>query len=100
MKTVQPGKWFFYLAMTGLVLRLAVAFSCDPLLRTDALEYHQYAQSLVKDHAYKIIYDSRQPSLKGREFYSFRPPGYPFFIAIFLKFVKVSTGVGGKRSSL
>lgn len=74
--------WFILIAGLGLAIRLALAVSSDPVMSSDALEYHQYAESLVKDHRYQIVYSSRQPALRGMVLSSFRPPGYPFFIAL------------------
>ncbi len=75
-------KTFLALAGTGLALRLLLAFSVTPYLTSDSREYHQYAVSLVQQHQYSITYLGRQALLRGKVFQSYRPPGYPFFLAL------------------
>jgi 4-amino-4-deoxy-L-arabinose transferase-like glycosyltransferase len=79
---MKVWKWFLVFAATGLILRLAIAFTAIPLFRSDSLEYNQFAENLVKEHEYYLVYQSRQPALQGMVVRSFRPPGYPFFLAL------------------
>ncbi len=75
-------KVFLLIAGAGLGLRLALAFSVTPYLTSDSREYHQYAASLVNEHRYAMVYLGRQSLLRGQVFQSYRPPGYPFFLAL------------------
>ena len=65
----------------GFALRLALAFSIDPVLRSDALEYHEYGLHLAQEGRYSIINHGPQVAWHGMEMFSYRPPGYPFFLA-------------------
>ncbi len=65
----------------AFVLRLALAFSIAPVLRSDALEYHEYGLHLAQEGRYYIINHGPQVAWHGMEMFSYRPPGYPFFLA-------------------
>jgi 4-amino-4-deoxy-L-arabinose transferase-like glycosyltransferase len=75
-------KWFLAIAAAGLAVRLGIALVGNPPLYSDSLEYQQYAVNLVKDHQYYIIYEGRQKAIEGQKLYSYRSPGYPFFLAL------------------
>jgi len=65
----------------ALLLRLVMAFSMAPVLRSDALEYHEYGVHLAQEGRYYIINHGPQVAWHGMEMLSYRPPGYPFFLA-------------------
>ncbi len=65
----------------AFALRLALAFSIAPVLRSDALEYHEYGLHLAQEGRYYIINHGPQAAWHGMEMLSYRPPGYPFCLA-------------------
>ena len=73
--------WLVVVGAVGLLFRLALSWAVAPVLASDSLEYHQYAENLVKEHRYFMVYAGRQRALRGSVYYSFRPPGYPFLVA-------------------
>jgi 4-amino-4-deoxy-L-arabinose transferase-like glycosyltransferase len=83
-KTLLPmnvKRWFLVIAALGLALRLAYAVAIEPVLIYDALEYHQYAENLVKTHHYFATVWSSPNAPRAGMFYSSRAPGYVFFVA-------------------
>jgi len=74
-------KWLVIIGALGLGLRITLALTIKPVLASDSLEYHQYAQNLVQEHRYYIVYQGKQAPIRGAVYHSFRPPGYPFLVA-------------------
>ena len=78
---MKLNRWLFLVGALGLGLRIALALSIKPVLLYDSLEYHQYAEHLVKEHRYyATVWSTPQATLTGN-FYSTRAPGYVFFVA-------------------
>ncbi len=67
----------------GLGLRLLLVWKIPVLLVSDQLEYQTYARNLVLDHRYHILHQFQVRLAKSEiELYSYRPPGYPLFLAL------------------
>ena len=65
----------------GLGLRIALALTITPVLLYDSLEYHQYAEHLVKEHQYYSNIIASPQAVERGVFRSVRAPGYVFFVA-------------------
>ena len=64
--------------LIGLVVRLAVIITIDEPIDRDTLEYYSIAKNLIEHHRFSI--DGENPTVR-------RSPGYPFFLASFMKIV-------------
>ena len=68
----------FAILLIGLVIRLAVIITIEEPIDRDALEYYTIAKNLNEHHRFSI--DGENPTIR-------RSPGYPFFLAFFMKIV-------------
>ncbi len=90
-KLDQGGSDFFGLCLLASV-KLFFIIWVNPPVVSDSYDYFCFAKSLASEGKYACLYQGDNPNYKGREFYYYRPVGYPFFLAILIYF----TGDGWK----
>lgn len=67
-----PGKYLIFIFLLALLLRLTWSFLVPAIPTSDAASYVSYARSIIQDHSYNGY---------GVTHSTYRPPGYPFFLA-------------------
>lgn len=65
----------------SMMLRLFLVLSANPILTSDAYDYHEYAVSLLNGHGYSQTYQGDSHIYNGFTFRAYRSPGYPVLLA-------------------
>lgn len=74
----------FLIVLLAILAKTSIVLSIKPAIISDSWEYVCYAKSLVQYGEYKCLYMADNPMYKNREFFFYRPPGYPIVIAGFM----------------
>lgn len=64
------------------VIRVILVAAAQPVLVSDARDYHVLARNLAAGRGYVQVYTGETAAFAGFTFRAFRPPGYPVFLAV------------------
>lgn len=77
----------FLICIAAFCVKSLIVLAVKPAIISDSWEYVCYAKNLLNSGEFKCLYMADNPVYKNREFYFYRPAGYPLFLAGLMSFL-------------